>query len=374
MTIEEAYQILGLQFGASHEEVRAAYRRRARETHPDAGGSAQEFIRVQAAYEILCKFQGMPKEGYDIPIPQELRKIIDQLMDEYLAEIARQRENCRAYMFNLRDELIWKVNVAPREKLAKFNQYFRQKWNSTIRELCRSVNSSCNQVIEKYENWFDDSMKDVHKQIQIDRFNHFIRSRKYFILSALPFLLGIVLAIMLHDKNGGWFMLTGFIVGILSAGIMALNSYMGRFSKPRRVETLDIAPFIAGRNDFVSYSSEVIREDIRAGRVAGVAGFILGDILTRGMAGPIIGGLIGWGAVDVASRIVNPTAKIKAEIISELDKFILQVTPELEQYITQAQQGVYNDLREKIIRNYKSRVQKMATMIADSANTHVIGP
>lgn len=372
MTIEEAYQILGLQFGASHEQVRAAHRKRARETHPDAGGNAQEFIRVQAAYEILCKFQGKPKESYDIPVPQELRWIIDQLVNEYQAEMARQRENCRVYMSNLREGLARKVNAMPRKELAKFNKYFRREWNSTIKALCRSVNNSCNQVKERYENWFDDSMEDVHKQIQIDRFNHFIRSPKYYILSALPFVLGIAFAIGIHNKNSGWILLAGLTVGILSAGIMAVNSFMGRFRKPRRVEILDIAPFRAGRNDIVSYSSEVIRSDIQVGRVAGIGGFILGDILTHGIAGPIVGGLIGWGAVNVVSRIVNPTAKIKAGIVSELDRFILLVTPELEQYIMQAQQGVYNDLRETIIRNYKTRVQKMATMLADSANTRMI--
>lgn len=49
----EDYLILGVRFGASPEEIRSAYRKRARECHPDKGGSKEEFHRLQSAYERL---------------------------------------------------------------------------------------------------------------------------------------------------------------------------------------------------------------------------------------------------------------------------------------------------------------------------------
>jgi hypothetical protein len=45
--------VLGLSEGATREQIRQAYRRRARETHPDMGGSAEEFRRVQTAWDAL---------------------------------------------------------------------------------------------------------------------------------------------------------------------------------------------------------------------------------------------------------------------------------------------------------------------------------
>ena len=50
-------QTLGLKPGQEYspEEIRKAYRRRAKETHPDAGGNAQEFMAVKAAFEALCR-------------------------------------------------------------------------------------------------------------------------------------------------------------------------------------------------------------------------------------------------------------------------------------------------------------------------------
>ena len=43
---------------ASLAEIQEAYRRRARETHPDAGGSQDDFVRVQAAFEAAKEEKG----------------------------------------------------------------------------------------------------------------------------------------------------------------------------------------------------------------------------------------------------------------------------------------------------------------------------
>lgn len=53
--MKDYHQILGLDPGASPEQIRAAYRRHAKRTHPDTSGSAgtEEFRKVQEAYEAL---------------------------------------------------------------------------------------------------------------------------------------------------------------------------------------------------------------------------------------------------------------------------------------------------------------------------------
>lgn len=42
---------LGLNRTATDDEVKRAYRRRARDLHPDAGGTAEAFCELQAQYE-----------------------------------------------------------------------------------------------------------------------------------------------------------------------------------------------------------------------------------------------------------------------------------------------------------------------------------
>lgn len=54
-----AWETLGLAPGASVPAIKAAFRRRAFETHPDYGGDAAAFREVQRAYErLLAKQRG----------------------------------------------------------------------------------------------------------------------------------------------------------------------------------------------------------------------------------------------------------------------------------------------------------------------------
>ena len=47
------YEVLGVTVRATAAEVRAAYRRAARDHHPDAGGSARRMSEVNAAWHVL---------------------------------------------------------------------------------------------------------------------------------------------------------------------------------------------------------------------------------------------------------------------------------------------------------------------------------
>jgi len=47
------YDVLGVRMGASEDEIKKAYRKKAMETHPDRGGDAEKFKEVNAAYDAL---------------------------------------------------------------------------------------------------------------------------------------------------------------------------------------------------------------------------------------------------------------------------------------------------------------------------------
>lgn len=49
----DLYDLLEVPRDASQDDIKKAYRRRARELHPDAGGDAERFKAVQAAYQVL---------------------------------------------------------------------------------------------------------------------------------------------------------------------------------------------------------------------------------------------------------------------------------------------------------------------------------
>ena len=51
----QALELLGLTWPCNSEELKATYRRRSREVHPDVGGSPEEFRRLHAAYEHVSR-------------------------------------------------------------------------------------------------------------------------------------------------------------------------------------------------------------------------------------------------------------------------------------------------------------------------------
>lgn len=57
------HDILGVKPGASEEEVKKAYRKKAIETHPDKGGKEEDFQKVNEAYEILTGKRQEPRES-----------------------------------------------------------------------------------------------------------------------------------------------------------------------------------------------------------------------------------------------------------------------------------------------------------------------
>ena len=61
--MSDPYEALGLQRGATEDEVKKAHRKLAREHHPDKGGDAEKFKKVQEAYEILSDPQ--KRQNYD---------------------------------------------------------------------------------------------------------------------------------------------------------------------------------------------------------------------------------------------------------------------------------------------------------------------
>lgn len=51
--MRDLYEILGVAREASDEEIKRAYRKKARELHPDAGGDEEQFKELTTAYEVL---------------------------------------------------------------------------------------------------------------------------------------------------------------------------------------------------------------------------------------------------------------------------------------------------------------------------------
>ncbi len=52
--MRDLYQILGIRRAAARDEIQKAYRRKAKNSHPDAGGSVEAFGELSTAYAVLA--------------------------------------------------------------------------------------------------------------------------------------------------------------------------------------------------------------------------------------------------------------------------------------------------------------------------------
>jgi len=56
---DEAYEILEVSNTASWDEIKKAHRKKALKFHPDKGGDAKEFAKINAAYNSLAILRGV---------------------------------------------------------------------------------------------------------------------------------------------------------------------------------------------------------------------------------------------------------------------------------------------------------------------------
>ncbi|SBW27237.1 hypothetical protein FDG2_5232 [Candidatus Protofrankia californiensis] len=84
------YDVLGVPPTASHAQIVTAYRRAARRTHPDAGGSESAFRLVSMAYEVLGDTDR--RRDYDRRIPlSPAGGVADRTADGVTSRAVRRR-------------------------------------------------------------------------------------------------------------------------------------------------------------------------------------------------------------------------------------------------------------------------------------------
>ena len=79
----DALRTLGLKKGATQEEIKKAYKRLAREHHPDKGGDSNEFIKIHDAYESLSQPGGASKPPAGTPPEEALFAALFRFEEEF---------------------------------------------------------------------------------------------------------------------------------------------------------------------------------------------------------------------------------------------------------------------------------------------------
>jgi curved DNA-binding protein CbpA len=78
------YETLKINKKASKNDIRKAYRKRSKETHPDIGGNNDEFLEVQKAYKVLIEDNSRKQYDYHGTYDDPYKKTAQPSMDELM--------------------------------------------------------------------------------------------------------------------------------------------------------------------------------------------------------------------------------------------------------------------------------------------------
>lgn len=91
--VTDPYEMLGIERDAGEQAIKAAYRKVAKTAHPDSGGDAEQFARLQAAFDLLkdpVRRKVYDDTGYDPQLadPKDLKGLmmIETLVNDFILD------------------------------------------------------------------------------------------------------------------------------------------------------------------------------------------------------------------------------------------------------------------------------------------------
>lgn len=376
MTLSEAYGILGLSADVTPADVKVAYRRRVTEAHPDQGGTAAEFIKVRAAYEILLAFlkqtapegarEGASEEGpeEEVPIPEDLRALIDQIVAEFRQHQRWAEAETLAQLAAFEAHMTKYIQTASRGELRQFSSVFRTSWDAILNALFRKCNDNSDQILQRYESWYTESTQAVFDDMYRKDLFAFARRRRFWEVFLVMGAIAAALTVVI-----GWGEPRRWIsIGLLAVAFgISFLSY-GRSARRRRkvrqkVEPLSVVPFEIPQN--AQFPTEAaLRRGRRTTAAFGLTGLFLGSAASGGFAIPAVAAVAGAALGGAFDRFVNPTGRMRESMQADLLRFMNMARPQVVRYVLEAHQQLLDEVRLKIAESYEDRVKSTVKLLS----------
>lgn len=368
INLNEAYQTLGIQKDCTIEDIKSAYRKMAVKTHPDKGGSQAEFIKVQSSYEILCKFHNSTEkiDNFDVIIPDDLRSIIDEIVKQF----NKVEDMCEFDFNTFYNTTSQYIKTCGRNDLKNFPAKFSTDWNQFINKLFGKFNHNIEYLIERYNHWFDESLEPLFDDLYKKDAKSYKNNPKfylYFILISIPL---IYIQHMIVS--------TSMVSLGISFAITIISFFLAKFiwdeeckrkkNKYKNIQVLNVVPFRISSN-FSFQSSESLRQSSKikndVAAAGGSAGVLFALASGKNFFGdPLIGGAIGLAVGAVVDRLMNPTDKMRNQLLQEFDNLMEMAYPEILEYTVISHQTLLENMSNAIINNYENRVRNTVSLLS----------
>jgi hypothetical protein len=338
--------------------VKAAYRARIAEAHPDRGGDAATFIRIRAAYEILSAFLHEPAPDDEVPIPSGLRSVIDEVVREFREQQLWAQEETRRQMGVFEARMADYIRSASRSELRQFSVTFKNSWDASIGALFIKCNERCDLITQEYESWYTSSTQAVFDEIYRKELLRFARRPRFWevflVLAAIGAALGW--AIGWGGQTGRWVSIALVLVAFGLAFLAHRWSVRRERATREKVEPLSVVPFQMPRG--ARFQTETaLRRGRKTTAAMGVAGLVLGNAASGGLAAPVLGAVAGAALGGAFDRLLNPTKRMRENMLAELGRFMQVAGPQVASYVLEAHEQLLSSVREQIVANYEERVR-----------------
>ena len=386
MTLSEAYRTLGLRAEATLAEVKTAYRRRVAEAHPDRGGTAAEFIKVRAAYEILSGFlrdtapraaagaragarAGSAATAYqaveeeEVPIPEDLRAVIDQIVRDFREHQRWAETEALRQLGALEKHMSEYIQRATRAELRQFSDAFRASWNAILRALLEKCNGRSDEILQRYESWYTQSTQAVFDDLyRKDLWSFAWRRRFWEVFAVLGAIAGALTVVIGWSPSRRWVSVAVLLVAVgVSFGA---HWYSARRTRQVRdkAEPLSIVPFqLPEDGRFVTESK--LRKGRRTTAAFGMAGMLVGSAAAGGFAVPAVAAVAGTALGGAFDRFINPTGRMREGMQADLKRFMANARPQVVRHVLEVHEELLTEVQIKIVESYKDRVRSTVKLL-----------
>jgi len=165
----DLYKVLGISSHASEAEIKKAYRRKAKEHHPDKGGDETEFKKIQQAYEVLSDPER--RKHYDetgdtkaISESQEDGQIKAEVINLFMATVdnAWSSTDIKNAMLKQVKDAICKINDSIRNNANQANKFKKRLGKSQYAGEYNYLEDALNERIKYIEN--TNEAAEAHKE------------------------------------------------------------------------------------------------------------------------------------------------------------------------------------------------------------------
>lgn len=160
------YDILGVSTGASEAEIKAAYKMKAKENHPDKGGSVETMVKINNAYRILInpetrKRYDQTGEQDSFSFDQRFASFCQQIFMQIIEQASDIKHNNLIDLFKIHVNQQLQNSIESKKKAERKRDKFKEVASRIVSKSNTSLVNIINANIAEYEKRFVAADSDI---------------------------------------------------------------------------------------------------------------------------------------------------------------------------------------------------------------------